>query len=49
MSRACSALGNDGARFKADAYRALMSGDYTVALENFRRALSINRTAMRKR
>ena len=36
-------LGNDGARFKADAYRALMSGDYTVALENFRRALNINR------
>ncbi len=35
-------LGNDGARFKADAYRALMSGDYTVALENFRRALTIN-------
>ena len=35
-------LGNDGARFKADAYRALMSGDYAVALENFRRALSIN-------
>ena len=36
-------LGNDGARFKADAYRALMSGDYTVALENFRRALNLNR------
>ncbi len=35
-------LGNDGARFKADAYRALMSGDYTVALENFRRALNLN-------
>ncbi len=35
--------GNDGARFKADAYRALMSGDYTVALENFRRALNLNR------
>ena len=36
-------LGNDGARFKADAYRALMSGDYSVALENFRRALNLNR------
>lgn len=35
--------GNDGARYKADAYRALMSGDYTVALENFRRALNLNR------
>lgn len=35
-------LGNDGARFKADAYRALMSGDYSVALENFRRALNLN-------
>jgi tetratricopeptide (TPR) repeat protein len=35
--------GNDGARFKADAYRALISGDYTVALENFRRALNLNR------
>ena len=35
--------GKDGARFKADAYRALMSGDYTVALENFRRALNLNR------
>ena len=33
---------NDGARFKADAYRALMSGDYQAALESFRRALSIN-------
>ncbi len=35
-------LGNDGARFKADAYRSLMSGDYATALENFRRALNIN-------
>lgn len=35
-------LGNDGAHFKADAYRALMAGDYAVALENFRRALNIN-------
>ncbi len=35
--------GNDSARFKSDAYRALMSGDYQVALENFRRALNINR------
>ena len=35
-------LGNDGARLKAEAYRALMSGDYTVALENFRRALNLN-------
>lgn len=35
-------MGNDGARFKSDAYRALMSGDYSAALENFRRALSIN-------
>ena len=35
--------GNDSARFKSDAYRALMSGDYETALENFRRALTINR------
>ncbi len=35
-------LGNDIARFKADAYRALMSADYEVALENFRRALNLN-------
>ncbi len=35
--------GNDSARFKSDAYRALMSGDYATALENFRRALNINR------
>ena len=35
--------GNDSARFKSDAYRALMSGDYQTALENFRRALNINR------
>jgi len=35
-------LGNDIARFKSDAYRALMSGDYEVALENFRRALNLN-------
>ena len=35
-------LGNDIARFKSDAYRALMSGDYQVALESFRRALNLN-------
>ena len=35
--------GNDGARFKSDAYRALMSGDYSTALENFRLALNLNR------
>jgi tetratricopeptide (TPR) repeat protein len=35
-------LGNDIARFKSDAYRALMSGDYPTALENFRRVLSLN-------
>ena len=35
-------MGNDVARFKSDAYRALMSGDYSAALENFRRALGIN-------
>ncbi len=35
--------GNDGARYKADAYRALMSGDYALALENFERALNVNR------
>ena len=35
--------GNDSARFKSDAYRALMSGDYEAALENFRRALNLNR------
>ena len=35
--------GNDGARFKSDAYRALMSGDYETALESFRRALNLNR------
>jgi len=35
--------GNDSARFKSDAYRALMSGDYETALQNFRRALNLNR------
>ncbi len=35
--------GNDSARFKSDAYRALMSGDYETALESFRRALNLNR------
>ncbi len=35
--------GNDGAQFKSDAYRALMSGDYATALDNFRRALNVNR------
>ena len=35
--------GNDGARFKSDAYRALMSGDYSTALHNFRLALNLNR------
>ena len=35
-------MGNDSARFKSDAYRALMSGDYHSALENFRRALGVN-------
>ncbi len=34
--------GNDIARFKSDAYRALMSGDYPAALESFRRALILN-------
>ncbi len=34
--------GNDIARFKSDAYRALMSGDYQTALESFRRALTLN-------
>ena len=35
-------MGNDVARFKSDAYRALMSGDYAAAQESFRRALAIN-------
>ncbi len=35
-------MGNDVARFKSDAYRALMSGDYATAQESFRRALAIN-------
>ncbi len=35
--------GNESLRFKSDAYRALMSGDYASALENFRRALNLNR------
>ncbi len=35
-------LGNDIARFKSDAYRALMSGDYQAAQESFRRALNLN-------
>ena len=34
--------GNDIARFKSDAYRALMSGDYQAALDGFQQALSLN-------
>jgi len=34
--------GTDGARFKSDAYRALMSGDYALAQQYFRRALDHN-------
>ena len=34
--------GNEIARFKQDAYRALMAGDYPTALENFRNALNLN-------
>ena len=35
-------IGNDIARHKSDAYRALMSEDYATALDNFRQALSLN-------
>lgn len=34
--------GNDSANYKSDAYRALMSGDYQTALDNFRNALNVN-------